>query len=738
VKSTRVNQITYNWKGVKNMLRTLLRFVSALVVIVAGMWIVPRASGQTFVGTPIPEQFSRQGQPSTQNGEWPTNTGDLKGTRYSPLDQINASNFNKLEVAWRFKTDNFGSFPEFKLEGTPLMVKGVLYTTAGTRRSVIALDAKTGELIWSHSLREGKRAAVAPRQLSGRGVSYWTDGKGDERVIYITTGYRLVELNARTGAMIDSFGTHGIVDLKVGVVKGTNQQIDLDTGEIGVHSTPTVARDLVIVGSSMREGATVEAHNNTKGLVRAFDVRTGKKIWQFNTIPGKGEYGNETWEGGSWAENGNTGVWNQITVDEDLGLVYLPVETPTSDYYGGHRPGNNLFGESLVCVDLKTGQRKWHYQFVHHPLWNFDISTAPILADINVDGLAIKAVAQPTKQGWLYVFDRVTGKPVWPIEERPVPQSDVPGEKTSATQPYPPDDLRYARNFFNVPDDLIDFTPALRAEAVARSERYRWAATPFNPPMLGDVKGVLGAITVGTATNWPGGGFDPETHIAYAPAGNTPGVRSLIASPPGFSDIRYITGIAGRPIVEVWGPGDCCSSDSGHRSRADLPETPGALARNPAGDAAATPPGDEGLNVQGLPMVKPPYGILAAIDLDRGRLLFQVAHGDTPDNIRNHPALKGLNIPKTGQAGTSGVGLVITKTLVVMGDPQITTTPEHPRGAMLRAYDKKTGQQVGAVLMPAIQSGTPMTYLLDGKQYIVVAVSGGAYSGEYIAYSLPD
>ena len=720
------------------MMRTYSRSMSALVVILAGMWIAPRLSGQVFVGTPTPEQFSRQGQPSTRNGEWPHNMGDVKGTRYSPLDQINASNFNKLEVAWRFKTDNFGPFPEYKLEGTPLMVKGVLYTTAGARRSVIALDARTGELIWSHSLREGKRAAVAPRQLSGRGVSYWTDGKGDERVIYITTGYRLVELNAKTGALIDSFGTHGILDLKVGVVKGINTQIDLETGEIGVHSTPTVARDMVIVGSSMREGATVESHSNTKGLVRAFDARTGKKIWQFNTIPGKGEFGNETWLEGSWADNGNTGVWNQITVDEDLGLVYLPVETPTSDYYGGYRPGNNLFGESLVCLDLKTGQRKWHYQFVHHPLWNFDISTAPILADVNVDGRAIKAVAVPTKQAWLYVFDRVSGQPLWPIEERPVPQSDVPGERTSATQPYPPDKLRYARNFFNVPDDLIDFTPALRAEAVARSERYRWAATPFNPPMLGDVKGVLGAITVGTATNWPGGGFDPETHILYAPAGNTPGVRSLIAPPPGFSDIRYITGVAGRPIVEVWGPGDCCAADSGHRTRSDLPVTPGA--QSPGGDAAAPPPdeGGGGLNIRGLPIVKPPYGILAAIDLDRGQVLFQVPHGDTPDNIRNHPELKGLNIPKTGQAGTSGVGLVITKTLVVMGDPQITTTPEHPRGAMLRAYDKKTGQQVGAVLMPAIQSGTPMTYMLDGKQYIVVAVSGGAYSGEYIAYSLPN
>src|SRR5881296_3477979 len=347
------------------------------------------------------------GQPSTANGEWPTYNADLKGTRYSPLDQINGSNFNKLEIAWRFKTDNLGPFPEYKLEGTPLMVKGVLYTTGGTRRSVVALDAKTGELIWTHSYREGKRAAVAPRQLSGRGVAYWTDGKGDDRVLYVTTGYRLIALNAKNGAMISSFGKGGILDLKVGAVKGKGEPIDLETGEIGVHSTAAVAKDVIIVGSSMREGATVSTHNNTKGLVRAFDARSGKLLWTFNTIPRPGEFGSETWENESWAVNGNTGVWTQITADEDLGLVYLPVATTTSDFYGGHRPGNNLFAESLVCVDLKTGQRKWHFQLVHHPIWNYDMSSAAILADITANGRAIKAVAVPGKQGILYVFDRV-------------------------------------------------------------------------------------------------------------------------------------------------------------------------------------------------------------------------------------------------------------------------------------------------------------------------------------------
>jgi quinoprotein glucose dehydrogenase len=674
------------------------------------------------------------GQSRAKDGEWPTYNADLAGTRYRPLDQINATNFSNLEIAWRFKTDNLGPFPEYKLEGTPLMVNGVIYTTGGTRRSVIALDAKTGELIWVHSMREGKRAAASPRQLSGRGVAYWTNGTDDERILYMTTGYRLVELSAKTGALIDAFGTNGVIDLKVGAVKGVDQQIDLVTGDIGIHSTPIVVKDVVIVGSSMREGQTVETHNNTKGLVRAYDVRTGKKIWQFNTMPRPGEPGNETWEDGSWAINGNAGVWTQFTVDADLGLVYLPVEDPTSDFYGGHRPGNNLYGDSLVCVDLKTGQRKWHFQLVHHAIWNFDTSSAPILADITVNGRAIKAVAQPSKQGFLYVFDRVTGQPVWPIEERPVPQSDVPGEKTSPTQPFPTKPPAYARNFLKVPDDLIDFTPELRAQALEVIKRYRVGPSPFTPAMLGDIEGQLGAIGAGTATNWPGSAYDPETHIVYAQATyNAVQSRSLVTPPPGFSDIRYVSGIAGRPFQVVLGPGDCCAADGERRQVAPPPPPP-----SPTG-APVNPPGtgNVGLTVQGLSIFKPPYGTLSAINLDRGDIMWQVPHGDTPDNVRNHPALKGLNIPKTGQPGTSGVGLMVTKTLVVMGDSQITTTPEHPRGAMLRAYDKPTGKEVGAVYMPAPQSGSPMTYMWQGKQYIVVAVGGGNYSGEYIAFTLP-
>src|SRR5213596_1180657 len=476
------------------MSKTLKGAAAIVAVLGAGVvWTTVRTTGQA--GT----------MPSTKNGDWTHYTADMRGTKYSPLDQISASNFNQLEVAWRFKTDNLGTRPEYKLEGTPLMVKGVIYATGGTRRSVVALDAKTGELIWVHAEREGARAVNAPRQLSGRGLSYWTDGKGDDRVIYVTTGYRLVSLNAKTGVPTSGFGTNGVVDMKIGAVVGKGQQIDLETGEIGLHSTTTVAKDVIIVGSSFREGLTVKTHNNTKGLVRAWDARTGKLLWTFNTIPRPGEFGNDTWEKESWAINGNTGVWTQITVDEELGLVYLPVETPTSDFYGGHRPGNNLYGDSLVCVDLKTGQKKWHYQIVHHPLWNFDMSSAPIVADIVVNGKPIKAVAQATKQGLLYVFDRVTGQPVWPIEEKPVPQTDVPGEKTSPTQPIPTRPPAYSRNGVLV-SDLIDFTPELKAAGLEAAKRYRLGPV-FLPPLVSKAEGPIAALTSGTLSggvNWPG------------------------------------------------------------------------------------------------------------------------------------------------------------------------------------------------------------------------------------------
>ena len=680
------------------------------------------ASALMLAAHAISAQAPRPSAPEAMASEWRSYAGDLKNHHYSPLAQISAANFNALEVAWRFKTDSLGPRPEFKLEGTPLMVNGVLYTTAGTRRAVVALDAATGELRWMHAEYEGARAAASPRQLSGRGVAYWTDGR-DERVLYITTGYRLVALDARTGSLVRTFGQDGIVDLKEGVVFGKGQQIDLVTGEIGVHSTPAITRDgVVMIGSSFLEGGTPKTHNNTKGLVRGFDVRTGRRLWTFNTIPRPGELGNDTWLNESWAVTGNTGVWNQIAADEELGLAYLPVETPSSDFYGGLRPGNNLFAESIVAIDYRSGERKWHFQLVHHPIWNMDIAAAPILVDLTVAGRPIKGVAAMGKQAMLYLFNRVTGEPIFPIEERPVPQSDVPGEKTSPTQPFPTKPPPYDHQGVTL-ENLIDFTPELHAEALKIASRYKMGPI-FTPPPVSRAEGPIAGFRSSGGTNWPGGSFDPETHIAYIPSFTAMPILGLLPPPnKEFSDLPYVSGNALTGVRYVSGPGENVGADAPARPSTGAPAT---TTNDGAVNANASP--------QGLPLLKPPYGRLTAIDLDKGEFVWQVAHGETPDSVRTHPALKGLTIPRTGQSGA--VGALVTKTLVIVGEPLATTLPNRGRGAMLRAYDKATGKEVGAVFMPAPQSGTPMTYSLNGKQFIVVAISGGNYSGEYVAFSL--
>jgi quinoprotein glucose dehydrogenase len=664
-----------------------------------------------------------QGQSGAKNGEWPTYGGDLGHTRYAPLDQVNASNFGTLEVAWRFKTDNLGPRPEFQFESTPLMVKGVLYSTAGTRRAVVALDAATGEQRWVYSLNEGPRGGAAPRQLSGRGLAYWTDGKV-ERILYVTPGYRLVALDAATGRPVSAFGENGMVDLK----QQMDQSIDPLSGEIGLHSTPIVARDVVIVGAAHRSGGVPTGKSNVKGYVRGFDVRTGKRLWIFKTIPSPGEFGSDTWLNDSWSYTGNTGAWSQISVDEELGLAYLPVESSTGDYYGGHRPGTNLFAESLVAVDLQTGRRRWHFQFVHHGIWDHDMACAPILVNITVAGRAIKAVAVPTKQAFLYVFNRETGEPIWPIEERAVPRGDVPGEWYSPTQPFPTKPPAYDRQGLLI-DDLIDFTPELRAEATTLVSRYRIGPI-FTPPVASRIEGPLALLAMATAaggTNWPGGSFDPDTGIVYVSSTKTVSQLGLVPPrDPKTNDMAYVQGNAATGARTTPGAGSAA--------------TPAAASPRPA--AAATPAapapeggGGGGLDVRGLPLVKPPYGQISAIDLTRGAILWQVAHGETPDSVRNHPALKGLMIPRTGRSGS--VGTLVTKTLVIAGESGFGPTPSGQRGALLRAYDKATGKDVGAVYMPAPQGGSPMTYMLNGEQYIVLAVSGAGYSGELIAYKLP-
>ena len=479
----------------------------------------------------------------TQNGEWQTYGGDLKSTRYSPLDQVNAGNFNKLEVAWRFKTDALGPRPEFNLQTTPLMIKGVVYFTAGTRRAVVALDGTSGEMLWMYSLNEGKRGESAPRQLSGRGLAYWTDGRED-RIVYVTPGYQMVALNAKNGVPVQSFGKGGIVDLKL----EDDQPMDLITGEIGLHAAPIIAKDVILVGAAHLAGGVPKSKSNQKGYVRGFDAKTGKRLWIFHTIPRPGEFGNNTWEGDSWSYTGNAGVWAQMTVDEELGIAYMGVELPTGDYYGGHRPGNGLFGESLLALDLKTGKRKWHYQLVHHGIWDNDIPCAPILVDLNVNGKAIKAVAQGTKQGWVYVFDRITGEPVFPIEERPVEKGTVPGEWYSPTQPFvtkpPPFDVQGVSE-----NDLIDFTPELKAEALQLIKNYKIGPL-FTPPVESKWPGPLATLMLPAATggaNWQGGAVDPETNFYYIFSNTAVTPLGLVPPTEGRSDMAFIQGTGAQP-----------------------------------------------------------------------------------------------------------------------------------------------------------------------------------------------
>ena len=629
-------------------------------------------------------------QETPPDHEWPTYGGDLASTRYAPLDQITAENFGDLELAWTFQTDSFGPRPEFNFQGTPLMVNGVVYTTAGRRRAVAALDAVTGELLWMHRFAEGERGEQAPRRLSGRGLTYWDDG-GSGRIFYVTPGYLLIALDAATGHQIPNFGLDGIVDLK----RGLDQEIDLVTGEVGLHAAPIVAGDTLVIGAAHEPGGRPVSRENVKGYVRGFDVRTGERKWIFHTIPQPGEYGHDTWLNNSWRYTGNTGMWGQATVDLELGLVYLPLEMPTGDYYGGHRHGDNLFSDSLVAVDLETGERVWHYQTVHHDVWDYDLPCAPILADITVDGRAIKAIVQPTKQSWLFVLDRETGKPVWPIEERPMPSSDVAGELLAPTQPYPTKPPPFDRQGIG-PDDLIDFTPALRAEALEIASRYRLGPL-YTPPSVATADGTYGTLMVPSSTggpNWPGGSLDPETGIFYIYSKTQVTSLSLINDPE-QSDMDFIRG---RP-------------------------------RDVNAAMAA-------LTVLGLPLMKPPWGRITAIDLNAGEILWQVAHGETADRVREHPALQHLDIPRTGRVGR--VGTLVTKTLVIAGDGGVFTSPEGVEGARLRAYDKATGQEVGSVFMPSSQTGSPMTYRVGGVQYIVIAIGGGTYAAELLAFRLPE
>jgi len=608
--------------------------------------------------------------------EWPYYGGNLASQRYSPLGQIDASNAGSLKVAWRFATGNYGPRPEARNENTPLMIGGVLYTHSGITRNVVAIDAKNGELLWVWRPNDGEeRFARAPRKTSGRGPAYWTDGAGNERLFTVTPGFYLAALDPDTGRPVPGFGENGIVDLMVGI-RGEAT----DKTSIGNSSPALVVGDVVIVGPAHEVGMRPSSKANFKGDVRGYDVRTGKQLWTFHTIPQRGEVGYDTWLNGSAEIVGNAGVWAPMTADAELGYVYLPTEAPLADTWGGERHGNNLFSSSLVCIDAKTGERVWHYQLIHHDIWDWDNPTAPILMDIVVDGRPIKAVAQLTKQAFVYTFNRVTGEPVWPIEERPVPQTDVPGEWTSPTQPFPTKPPAYDRQGVSV-DDLIDFTPALRAEAVEGVKAFRLGPI-YTPPSLANAPdGTHGTLMLPNAVggaNWEGGAFDPETNVLYVGSFTNPFILAL-EPPPAGADITYING-----------------------GGAQLPW------------------------LQGLPLIKPPWGRITAIDMNKGEHLWQVPNGPTPKEIVEHPALKGLDIPTTGRA-TRPVTLV-TKTLLF--------TAEGWGGSpVLHARDKATGAVVAEIALPGAVGGRPMTYMVDGKQYVIVSVAGGN-GAEIVALTL--
>lgn len=642
-----------------------------------------------LAGASIAAGLSALAQPGADDFEWPSYGGDLGHTRYAPLDQIDASNFGSLELAWRFSTLNLGPTPEYRFQSTPVMVDGVLYTTAGSRRAVTALDAATGEQLWVYSLNEGERGANAPRRLSGRGLAFWRDGE-DQRVLFVTPGYRLVALNARTGRPIETFGDDGIVDLHETMDQGD----DWDPTQLGTHSPPTIANGVVIVPAAHTPLAPADQAKNVIGYIRGFDVVTGEHLWTFHTVPRPGEPGYETWlDGSAETGSGNAGVWATISADEELGLAYLPVESPYGDMYGGLRPGDNLFGESIVAIETRTGRYRWHFQTSHHPLWDYDLPTAPILVDAVKDGATIKALAQPTKQGLLFVLNRETGEPIWPIEEVPVEAGTVPGEWYAPTQPIPT--IRYGHQGVAI-DDLIDFTPELRAEAERLVAQHKIGPI-YTPAVPYDPNGPVSTLMVMGGSNWPGGSYDPESNILYVTA--SVGVNSMTIC-------RY-------PEGSVMPHGICLGPDAGAFG------------------------GVRDLTVQGLPLLKPPYGTIAAIDLTKGEVLWEIPNGETPEDVRNHPALRGIELGRTGRAGQPP-GALATKTLLIAAEPGYGPTPDGRRGSMLRAYDKRTGRELAALQLPAPQSGSPMTYMLDGRQYLVIAVSGPDYPGELLAFRVPD
>jgi quinoprotein glucose dehydrogenase len=688
------------------------------------------------------------GQNGVRNGEWPHWGGDLGNSKYSPLDQINRENVKTLRIAWRWKTDNFGPRFDANYEATPLAVNGVLYTIAGARRDAVAIDGATGETLWMYRFDEGPRGDASPRK-TGRGVEYWSSPDGrDQRIVLVTQGFHLIVLDAKTGIPVPGFGKTGVVDM----YEDFDQPIPQD-GTIGSSSPAVVVRDVIVVGNALMGGTAPRSKQNTKGFIRGYDVRSGKRLWTFHTIPQPGEVGNETWLNDSWSYTGNTGAWSSLSADEELGYVYVPVEGATGDFYGGHRPGNDLFSDSLVCLDARTGKRVWHFQLVHHDIWDYDTASPPSLMNITVNGQPIRAVGQTSKQGFLYVFDRVTGKPVWPIEEKPVPKGNTPGEWYSPTQPVPSKPAPYDRQGLTE-NDLVDFTPELKAEALELIKPYRYGPL-FTPPVVAtaELRGTIMVPHAQGAALWEGSAFDPETQMLYVPS--VTNLFTIGLQPGGTrSDMAYVGGGFGGD-----GPPPAGAPARGGNAGAPPGQAPGGAA--PTGGAngggggrggrggggggrgaTGTPQlgpgvsrGPWGMGPQGLPLVKPPYGRITAYNMNTGDIVFQVANGDTYDWIKTHPALQGMNIPKTGRADEGGI--LLTKTLAFTGQGCGLFRSGGGGGNQFYAYDKQTGEVVSEMTLPQSTCGNPMTYMINGKQYIAVSLGSRTAPAELIALTLP-
>jgi len=685
-------------------------------------------------------------------GEWRYWGGDAWSTRYSALDQINASNFNSLQVAWQWNAGAFGSDEYYRT--TPLYANGRLFTVATTRRVATAIDPENGETLWMWRLDEGIRWQKAPRQFAGRGLAYWSDGS-EERVIVVTPGYHMASLDAKTGVADPKFGKNGVIDLMDGLglplvplavddsgpliisdaapyrkakpdekwdpvtktgADGTTG-IDPSLGQIANSSPAVVVGDIVVVGNSSIHGYYPIRTHNLPGFVRGFDIRTGKQLWKFNLVPQPGEFGAETWKNGS--KIGTEGVgkvdpWATWSADPELGLVYVPTGMPLMDEYGGHRPGDNLYGNSLVAIDVKTGKRKWHFQMVHHDIWDYDTPMAPNLVDITVNGRRRKAIAQTTKQGWVYTFDRETGEPIWPMPETPVLASDVPGEQAAKTQPIPSKPAPYSQQGL-VEADLIDYTPAIKDSALKLAKKCRMG--PYYIP---------GSTTDGTSKlncSWyapgasggvnidGGGAVDPETGMLYV--GSQTGMSTIQLQKDPCSEFRYSS------IHDNCGLIGALPAPPGYKPSS---ERAGGFENRASGS-----------QIGGVSIVKPKeYGGITAYDMNSGGKTWWAPNVGMIPQTSNDPLFSGVTLPPVGGRGQAQI--ITTKTLVIYGAGRNGGVPG--KGPELYAVDKATGKQVGAVKIPAKTTAVPMTFLHKGRQYVVFAIGAGSNTS-LVALTLP-